>query len=345
MQILILLSGFSLGVITLVILILARDFGRLPVAQAFIAMALAGACYLIKPFVDQPWKMLTADIYTMVPSLFWLLCRLAFADKPRLLSPLGAIALYTFMAQAISRHVGINSENLTEWRLVGRLLPSYCEYLMVAMGMWTILSNWEDDLVESRRKLRGVVLAVVGVGVFMIIIPSNTGIARSWLPYLSYLVMTVFCGVSLLRGRTGVLFGIQKPFSQGPTDVHKENIEDNINTPEEVKQGDVQALEQLMSAGFYHTERLTLKRLADKLKLPEYKTRALINQTLGYRNFNDYINQLRINEAAQRLLDEKQTPILNISLDVGYRSLSSFNRAFKDIKEMPPSEYRQQSVP
>jgi len=340
-QILILLSGFSLGVITLVIIILARDFGRLPVAQAFIAMALAGACYLIKPFVDQPWKMLTADIYTMVPSLFWLLCRLAFTDKPRLLSPLGAIALYTFMAQAISRHVGINSENLTEWRLIGRLIPSYCEYFMVAMGMWTVLSNWEDDLVESRRKLRGVVLAVVGVGVFMIIIPSNTGIARSWLPYLSYLGMCLFCGLSLLRGRTGVLFGIQPPSGQEPSDVTKENIDASTDAPEEIKKDDVQALEQLMAEGFYRTERLTLKMLAEKLKLPEYKTRALINQTLGYRNFNDYINQLRINEAAQRLLNEKQTPILNISLDVGYRSLSSFNRAFKDIQEMTPTEYRQ----
>ena len=336
----ILLSGFSLGVITLIIVILARDFGRLPVAQAFIAMAIAAACYLLKPFVDQPWKMITADFYTMVPSIFWLVCRLAFTEKPRLISPLGAIAIYTFMAQAISRHVGVNSENLTEWRLIGRLIPSYCEYFMVAMGMWTVLSNWEDDLVESRRKLRGVVLAVVGVGVFMVIIPSNTGIARSWLPYLSYSVITLFCGLSLLRGRTGVLFGIQNASGQEPNHVANENIEASADAPEEIKKDDVQALEQLMAEGFYRTERLTLKMLAEKLKLPEYKTRALINQTLGYRNFNDYINQLRINEAAQRLLNEEQTPILNISLDVGYRSLSSFNRAFKDIQEMTPTEYR-----
>jgi AraC-like DNA-binding protein len=99
-------------------------------------------------------------------------------------------------------------------------------------------------------------------------------------------------------------------------------------------------LNTLMQQGFYRTEHLTLKDLATELELPEYKTRSLINQTLGYRNFNDYINQLRIHEAAERLKSEPDSPVLNISLDVGYRTLSSFNRAFKDIMSMSPSEYR-----
>ncbi len=116
---------------------------------------MAAACYLLKPFVPAPWKIITADIYTMVPALFWLLCRLVFADRPRLLSLTGAIALYTFIAQAISRHLGISAEHLTQWHLVGKLIPCYCEYLLVILGMWTVISQWNDDLVESRRKPRG----------------------------------------------------------------------------------------------------------------------------------------------------------------------------------------------
>ena len=70
----------------------------------------------------------------------------------------------------------------------------------------------------------------------------------------------------------------------------------------------------------------------------------MINQKLGYRNFNDYINQLRIAEAGARLIAEPDTPILNIALDVGYRTLSSFNRAFKEILEQTPTAYRQSEV-
>jgi AraC-like DNA-binding protein len=99
-----------------------------------------------------------------------------------------------------------------------------------------------------------------------------------------------------------------------------------------------------MLDGFYRTEKLTLKQLSAKIDFPEYKTRALINETLGYRNFNDYINQLRIAESCEKLVSEPDTPILNIALDVGYRTLSSFNRAFKDILEQTPTAYRQKNI-
>ena len=98
-----------------------------------------------------------------------------------------------------------------------------------------------------------------------------------------------------------------------------------------------------MQAGFYKTEKLTLKKLSVEIGVPEYRLRKVINQKLGYRNFNDYINQLRIAEAARRLVDDADVPILNVSLDVGYRSLSSFNRAFRDILDTTPTEFRQRS--
>ena len=92
-------------------------------------------------------------------------------------------------------------------------------------------------------------------------------------------------------------------------------------------------LKQLMEAGFYRRENLTLKILAKEMSLPEYRIRAVINKELNYRNFNEFINAYRILEAAQRLIDEPETPISNIALDVGYRSLSSFNRDFRKEKK------------
>jgi AraC-like DNA-binding protein len=99
-------------------------------------------------------------------------------------------------------------------------------------------------------------------------------------------------------------------------------------------------LDQWIAQGGYRAEKLTISRLSQVLNLPEYRLRRQINENLGYRNFNHFINDLRITEAAKRLQEEPETPVLNISLDVGYRSLTSFNRAFKDQFGVAPTEYR-----
>ena len=334
-----LLSGFTLGVVAMLILIVARDFGRLDVARAFIAFLLAGACFLVQPHIPHSWRPLADSLSTMVPALFWLLCHLAFSHRPKVLSASGALALYTFLAPATSRFLGVVRDGSSNWEMVGWIIPTYCEYLIIALGLWTVVANWSDDLVESRRRLRGGVLIVAGICVLLVVIPLNTGIVGRWLPYSSSAAISLITAFFLLRGRSGVLFGIQsQPVLTEPV------CPSEPETSESIQPLDTQALTDIMNKGFYRTEHLTLKTLAQQLELPEYRTRALINQTLGYRNFNDYINHLRIDEAAQRLLEDLQTPVLNISLDVGYRTLSSFNRAFKDIQDMSPSQYRQQSL-
>ncbi|MFT5593287.1 MAG: AraC-like DNA-binding protein [Oceanicoccus sp.] len=334
------LSGFALGVMSVLALVVCRDYGKLTVAKTFIAMLFAGACFLLEPQLPGIWALFAADLYTMVPALFWVLCQLAFSHRPKVLSLSGFIALYTILAPMMARHfVSPTSESLMAllWTW-----PSYCEYLIITLGLWTVIANWSDDLVESRRQLRGVVLIGVGISVLLVVIPANTHIVGRWLPYLSINVITLTCAYFLLRTHQGVLFGLAPPSTNVTTPPNEliEPIQECSIPPPPDLNHDALRLNDLMDQGFYRTEHLTLKELATALELPEYKTRSLINQTLGYRNFNDYINQLRIHEAAERLKSEPDSPVLNISLDVGYRTLSSFNRAFKDIIGMSPSEYR-----
>ena len=78
--------------------------------------------------------------------------------------------------------------------------------------------------------------------------------------------------------------------------------------------------------------------------MPEYRLRRLINQALGYRNFNSFLNHYRIEEVKAALADPAQAavPILTMALDAGFSSLGPFNRAFKAETGLTPSEYRQQ---
>jgi AraC-like DNA-binding protein len=57
---------------------------------------------------------------------------------------------------------------------------------------------------------------------------------------------------------------------------------------------------------------------------------------------NEYINELRIREAAKRLSENKNENVINIAFSVGFESLSTFNRAFLKIMGITPSEYKDQ---
>ncbi len=87
---------------------------------------------------------------------------------------------------------------------------------------------------------------------------------------------------------------------------------------------------------------LTIGDLAEKVSMQEYRLRRLINQKLHYRNFNQYLNHYRIAEAARRLQNpaESGAAISGIALDVGYSSLSSFNKAFKELHGVTPTAFR-----
>jgi AraC-like DNA-binding protein len=92
----------------------------------------------------------------------------------------------------------------------------------------------------------------------------------------------------------------------------------------------------------YRQENITIGALAGRLKIPEYRLRRLINQRLGYRNFNVFLNNHRIEEAKAALADPAQAdvPVITIAMDAGFQSLGPFNRAFKAVTGVTPTEYR-----
>ena len=92
----------------------------------------------------------------------------------------------------------------------------------------------------------------------------------------------------------------------------------------------------------YRKEGLTIKELADIMGEQEYKVRRLINGELGFRNFNDFLNKYRVNEACEILNDasNNRKTILEIAYSLGYQSIGPFNKAFKELTETTPTAYR-----
>lgn len=91
----------------------------------------------------------------------------------------------------------------------------------------------------------------------------------------------------------------------------------------------------------HFTEDISLGQVADELHLNKYYISHLINRKLEL-GFNDYINLLRVKTACALLL-ESDKKIADISEEVGYGTIRSLNRSFKQIMKLTPLEYRNQS--
>ncbi|WP_010270454.1 helix-turn-helix domain-containing protein [Paenibacillus senegalensis] len=91
----------------------------------------------------------------------------------------------------------------------------------------------------------------------------------------------------------------------------------------------------------YHEE-VSLEMLADKLNLSSAYLSVYIKEKTG-TNFIDHLNGIRMNKAKE-LLTKSDKPIVEISRDIGYRNVTSFNRMFKKWTGVSPSEYRKQQV-
>lgn len=62
-------------------------------------------------------------------------------------------------------------------------------------------------------------------------------------------------------------------------------------------------------------------------------------KTRTNKTFSSFLNEVRISKACQLLIDG-EAPIKQICYDVGFASLTNFNRTFKSFKGIAPSSYR-----
>lgn len=90
----------------------------------------------------------------------------------------------------------------------------------------------------------------------------------------------------------------------------------------------------------YKNPELTLADLANRLAIHPNYLSQVINEKEGV-NFYDYINTLRIEEFKKQIAQpkNKQYTMLTVAYDCGFNSKSSFNRYFKKVMDVQPSEY------
>jgi len=212
----------------------------------------------------------------------------------------------------------------------------------IVLAVAQTIASWPSDLVEGRRRVRIFIVSAAalygGLNAVLQISLSGSGSAEIANTVNSAVLAAVVAAISIAMMRVD-----GADLFPAPPEVQAEASDAAIVESSAADQKLVDALMRLMGdERIYRHDNVTIGTLATKLGIPEYRLRRLINQRLGYRNFNVFLNEHRIAEAKAALADPSQAevPVITIAMDAGFQSLGPFNRAFKAITGVTPTEYR-----
>ncbi|MEP0262921.1 helix-turn-helix domain-containing protein [Dokdonia sp.] len=128
-------------------------------------------------------------------------------------------------------------------------------------------------------------------------------------------------------------------------DIVIEPLNDFQTEIDEIPDEDFQRLVHLMEEDAYYKEpNLSLADVAKTLQVPQRKLSQLIN-TNAHKNFNQFVNYYRVEEAKKLLKDSTYTNLnmLGIAFDSGFNSKASFFSVFKKFTSVTPNAYKNQS--
>jgi AraC-like DNA-binding protein len=349
------LRGAAAGLfLMMVVVVVARARPLDAIKWLSVAMAIGGAAYAIvtAPFVPKAALWWVLPILAANPVIFWLWARATFDDDFTVRRWHGALWLVI---------VGIWFSvflTWTTWPMLAkagvRSMSVVALVLSFSAAVQTI-RTWSADLVAGRRRLRVAVLILSLLFIALLsgsdltsISAASLGISGSLASAVGLLAIAALAGWSLFdppaagpvlvavatnaAGHAGGAARIEPPADGGRDAVAPLLL---------------RRLDYLMTVErIYRQEGVTIGMLAAKLGLTEYRLRQAINEGLGYRNFNTFLNRYRLDEAKAALSDgsQRDVPVLTIALDAGFQSIGPFNRAFKADTGLTPTEFRRDAL-
>ncbi|MBR0689753.1 helix-turn-helix transcriptional regulator [Bradyrhizobium manausense] len=345
------LRGGAVVILLFRVAMAARDARRNPISRYVVLLNLSIAAYIVDsaPGFDTlalPLRMPVHLVSVVMPAAFWMVVSAIFVDEFRLrwYHWVGGLALMGFALVDMFRHpMSVD---------VARTCLSVS---LLLLGIWHVLSGRATDLVEKRRRLRVWYAMVTALYALFIIgsdwlWPGGLSAASLSLANAAGLTALIFLFAVLGTQASAETSLIPAPALARTLTSTLESQPATIprNPPSAVLATEPDAAELAALRGLLDHDKvfrepdLSIATLSQKLDIPEYRLRHLINHQLGHRNFSAFVNGYRLAEAEAALGDPAQAevPILTIALDAGFGSIGPFNRAFKAQTGLTPSEYR-----
>jgi AraC-like DNA-binding protein len=285
------------------------------------------------------WAWVLDLARNLTPGLVMLLCFTLFTERRRFPRWLLVLLVVQLALDEPGRAMIPSAWRYA--RFATQTAPALLQMIFAGFALYWTVADWRFDLVETRRAIRALTLAVgggliVASGLLQVLIDPNShanylaheALAVADLAILAFILLRVTDGdagryLDFESARAAVRPGPAANADFGPALARLTALLEEERICEQ--------------------EGLSLNELADRVGVPEYRLRKLIHEQLGYRNFNALLHDYRIREACRQLSDPalRRTPILTIALSVGYASINTFNRGFREIIGVTPSAWRE----
>jgi AraC-like DNA-binding protein len=334
------LRGATVALLLVLAASLFRGFGTVLAGRLAAAFALGSAAHAVSYSIGatSPVSIAHAPLIALSTGnvvVFWLFTRALFDEAFKLRWWHGlvwaAVAAFSFVncmwiAPATGGGVRLS---ITAINLIA--------LGFIALAVTQTVASWSSDLVERRRGVRVFIVGAAALygglnAVLQILLSSGGSDIANTVNSVVLAMVVAAISFAMMRVDGAELF-------PAAAAVHVEPVIADAGADQKL----VDALMRLMAdERIYRHDNISIGTLATKLKIPEYRLRRLINQRLGYRNFNVFLNEHRIAEAKAALADpgQAEVPVITIAMDAGFQSLGPFNRAFKATTGVTPSEYR-----
>lgn len=269
------------------------------------------------------------------PGFFWLTIRVVFED--RRITPAGLLvpfALMALMTAQLLLELSTGYDEATYW------MGNGADLLIAGHSLVMLLRGWRDDLVEGRRRLRGLLFLIFGLACLQLIMIVAAGVLNQTPWGSRWLIHACYTTLVLLAGLVASLFDVRRGlFAPAPVRTSKDGAEEDARA--------LATLERLMTVDeFWRREGLSVADLAGEMGMAEHRLRKLINGHLGHRNFATFINSWRIQAGMRQLAEPANVrkTVAEIAYGLGFTSLNPFNRAFKEQTGETPTEWRRRQM-
>jgi len=140
--------------------------------------------------------------------------------------------------------------------------------------------------------------------------------------------------------------------NQAPAEISPSKVQDGIGkeqrkyhssriSAEDSQSYKIKLMEVIQVDELYLDSELTLPQLAEAADLTPHQASQVLNGPMN-QNFFSFVNNYRIDLAKRMLLDpdHRAMPIVDLAIEVGFKSKSSFYDAFKRTTEMTPIQFK-----
>jgi AraC-like DNA-binding protein len=329
----------AVGQLLLIALVVARGRAPARLRALTILLLMSIASYLVAAAPGGavsrgPFWLLVQLGAQSAPLLLWLFAQTTFERR------LPSWLTLTAIAATLGCWLLLASPIRNGWSSGAVAIQQLLAVILACHAIFIAVRDWSDDLSERRRRLRAGFVLIVGIETIAVIAANMlTGLEQA----SSDLILLAQSGTTLLA-----VFAFGSTLLSSDAELRADPVVGHaprsaLSPAEHVLK---QALEEALVGGVYRASGLSIGGLAERLKVPEHRLRALINQRLGYRNFSAFLNTYRVADAKEWLADRGRVdlPVLTIAMDLGYGSLAPFNRAFREATGRTPTEFRRSAI-